>query len=117
MPRARIGILVIFGLVLAVDGYFFISLPVDKPVLSMPLLIASPLWTAALLIALWRRQHWARLILIGLCVVAAAAFSIMLVENGPLFTAYLIGTLVSIGCGAYLVYSRDMRRLTSRERE
>ena len=100
-----------------VDGFFFIALPTG---LSIPILTASTLWTTALLIALWRRQYWARLILIALCGIATMVAAIMApnsLQDTPLFTAYVVGVLVTIGCAAYLIKSRDMHRLTSRERE
>ena len=117
VPRARGGVFVIFALLRMVDGFFYIALPAA---LSIPILIASTLWTTALLVALWRRQYWARIILVALCGIAAAGAAIMApnsLQDTPLLTAYVIGALVTGGCAAYLIRSRDMHRLTSRERE
>lgn len=120
--RARIGLAVIFCLLLVVEGFFYLALPVDKPGLSIPLLLGGALWTTALLIALWRRQQWARILLIGLFGLFALFATIMVPNTlGPkdrdLLMAYFVGGLMAIGSGAYLVYSRDMHRLTSRDRD
>ena len=40
----------------------------------------------------------------------------MSLESTTLFSAVLIRGLVVMGCGAYLIFSRDAHRLTSRER-
>ena len=117
VPRARGGVFVIFALLRMVDGFFYIALPAA---LSIPILTASTLWTTALLVALWRRQYWARIILVALCGIATAGAAIMVPnswQDTQLLTAYVVGALVTGGCAAYLIYSRDMHRLTSRERE
>lgn len=93
--------------------------PVGAPSLATPGIICSTLWTTALLVAIWRRQYWARVILVGLLGLATVLVILVissLTPDSPLFTATLIRGLVTVGCGAYLIYSRDVHRLTSRER-
>ena len=83
-------------------------------------MIGSSLWTTALLIAIWRRQEWARIILLvlfGLSAVTASIIAPSVWENGPLITALMIGGVIVIACGVWLGYSRDVHRLISRARE
>ena len=94
-------------------------IPGGLPTFVTPGIICSTLWTTALLIAVWRRQYWARLILVALFGLAAL-FVLLLITttptDSPLFMTLVIRELVLVGSGAYMMFSRDMHRLTSRER-
>ena len=117
---ARIGLVVIFVLLRLIDGLFFLSLPTNPNGLALAAMIGAFLWTTALLVAVWRRQEWARIILIVLFGASAVTASIMapsVWDNGPLITAFMTGGAIVIGCGIWLGYSRDMHRLISRARE
>ena len=66
------------------------------------------------------RQQWARFILLGLFGLVAVAATIMIPAtpaDPPLITAYLAAALVAAGSGWWLFKSRDVHRLTSRDRE
>ena len=118
--RARIGLLVIFTLLRLVDMLFFMALPTGPHGPAVAAMIAAFLWTTALLVAIWRRQEWARIILLIVFGVSAVTASIMapaVWENQPLITAFVIGGVIVIGCGVWLGYSRDVHRLISRARE
>lgn len=147
--QARIGIVVIFCLLRLADFLFLYAvssdpstktqleasgstlgqatglillsaLPVAVPIFAMPGIICNSLWTTAMLFAVWRRQKWARIILIAVFGLSAVITCCQLPFNRgstELLTALLVRALVLIGCTAYLIYSRDMHRLTSRERE
>ena len=118
--HARIGLIVIFVLLRLIDALFFLALPTGPTGLALPALIGAFLWTTALLVGIWRRQEWARIILLVLFGVSAVAASIMapsVWENGPLITAIMTGGVIVIGCGIWLSYSRDVYRLISRARE
>lgn len=101
----------------------FITLNDIPPELTRQLIsfvITSAIWTTALLIGVWLRKPWARLILIALLGLASVFIIIMF----PMITDYpaLLTPLVSIlivhaGTFGWLILSRDVRRLISRERE
>ncbi len=82
--------------------------------------ITGAIWTTALLIAIALRKSWARLILLALLGLGtvAAAISLPLAFDIPQLWTPLVATLlVSASSFAWLCYSRDVRRLTGRERE
>ncbi len=109
-----------FCLFIMVGGLFLMALPIGTPGLTTPAIFGGFLWTTALLIALWRREHWARILLCGLCFLGALAAGIMIpnsLRENSLLTAYVVAVVVAGGCGTYLIYSRDMHRLTGRSRE
>ena len=88
--------------------------------LAVVTVILIGIWTTALLIAIWRRQQWARIVTIALfilCTVTAMVLIPSSSQNLPLLTAYAVAGLVTVGTSTWLIYSRDIRRLTSRERE
>ena len=146
--RARIGLVVIFVLLRMADAFLLLLVPFGQgipesqssmdgtfgyaaalilvsavpggtPGLATPGIICSTLWTTALLVAIWRRQYWARAILVAMFAVAALIGVILMTgtpTNSPLFTSMMIREAVMLGCSAYLIFSRDMHRLTSRER-
>ena len=146
--RARIGLVVIFVLLRMADAFLLLLVPFGQgipesqgsmegtigyaaaliivsavpggtPGLATPGIICSTLWTTALLVAIWRRQYWARAILVAMFGVAALIGMILMTmtpTNSPLFTSMMIREAVMLGCSAYLIFSRDMHRLTSRER-
>ena len=86
------------------------------------LVAADVVFTLVLLIALWRRQVWARYLLIGLFGLAAIGGLVMVPntldpKDRDLLMAYVAGGLLAVGSALYLYYSRDIHRLTSRDRE
>ena len=114
------GLIVIFVLLRLVDVFFFLALPTGPTGLAMPAMIGAFLWTTALLVGVWRRQEWARIILLvlfGACAVTAAIMAPSVWENGALIMAIATGGVIVVGCGIWLGYSRDVRRLISRARE
>ena len=145
---ARIGLAVIFVLLRMADAFLLLMVPFGQtiaetqtsmdgtfgfalalivvsavpggaPGLATPGIICSTLWTTALLVAIWRRQYWARIILVAMFWAAALIGVILMTStptNSPLFVSMMIRELVMVGCSAYLMLSRDMHRLTSRER-
>ncbi len=118
--RARIGLVVVFLLLGVVEFLFVLGVPPEWKRVLIPSIIVSSLWTTALLIALAFRHAWARLILLGifaLVAVAALVLIPMAFENPTLLTPLLASLLVSAGGFAWLFYSRDIHRLTSRDRE
>lgn len=103
-------------------AFFLNALPLGTPGLTTPAIFASVLWTTSLLIALWRRQVWARYLLIGLFGLAAIGGLVMVPntldpKDRDLLMAYVAGGLLAVGSALYLYYSRDIHRLTSRDRE
>jgi hypothetical protein len=124
IPRARTGLVVVFIAILISLGFFCLSLP-NPPGIWIPILGVAPLWLGCLIIALWRRQKWARILLITLFGAASVVCLVMIPnstdapadQKDMLLMAYFIATIVSISSAAYLVYSRDIHRLTSRDRE
>ena len=118
--RARIGLIVVFVLFRLLD---FITLNDIPPELSRQLVssvITSAIWTTALLIGIWLRKPWARLILIALLGLASVSIIILIpmIADYPAMMTPLVSTLaVHAGVFGWLILSRDVRRLTSRERE
>lgn len=120
VTRARIGLVVVFVLLRLVDAFFVIALPGGPSGLPFAAVLLTGMWTTAVLIVLWRRQQWARIIMIALFGLAAIAALVMIPNTSndtPFVTAYVVLAAVSVGCGAWLLYARDARRLTSRDRE
>ncbi len=118
--RGRVGLVVVFGLLRIVDVFFLLALPTGPSSLPFLAIILAAMWTTAVLIAIWRRQQWARIIMIGLFILVAIAAMVLIptsTADTPLLTAYVIAAVVSAGSSAWLLRSRDVRRLTSRERE
>ena len=120
--RARWGVVVIFFLVCTSVAFFLNAVPLGRTGLTTPAIFGSVLWTTALLIALWRRQPWARILLVGLFGLAAIGALIMVPNTladseRDLLMAYVVGGMLAVGSALYLYYSRDIHRLTSRERE
>lgn len=118
--RARGGLIIIFALLRLVDVFFLIALTSGPSSLAVVTVILIGIWTTALLIAIWRRQQWARIVTIALfilCTVTAMVLIPSSSQNLPLLTAYAVAGLVTVGTSTWLIYSRDIRRLTSRERE
>ena len=101
----------------------FITLNDIPPELSRQLVssvITSAIWTTALLIGIWLRKPWARLILIALLGLASVSIIILIpmIADYPAMMTPLVSTLaVHAGVFGWLILSRDVRRLTSRERE
>ena len=122
VARARWGLVVIFCLLGITVGFFLNALPLGRTGLTTPAIFGGTLWTSALLIALWLRHAWARILLIGLFGLAAVG-TLILVPNTlaeterDLLMAYVAGGLLASGSALYLYYSRDIHRLTSRDRE
>lgn len=118
--RARIGLVVVFLLLCVVEFLFVLGVPPEWKRVLIPSIIVSSLWTTALIIALAFRHAWARLILLGifaLVAVAALVLIPMAFENPTFLTPLFASLLVSAGSFAWLFYSRDIHRLTSRDRE
>lgn len=120
--RARWGVVVIFCLLCVVEAFFLNALTIGVPGIATPAIFGSALWITALLIALWRRNAWARLLLIVIFALAVIGSIIMAPntldpKDRDLLMAYVAGGLAAMGCGAYLAASRDIYRLTSRDRE
>ena len=112
----------IFFLVCTSVAFFLNAVPLGRTGLTTPAIFGSVLWTTALLIALWRRQPWARILLVGLFGLAAIGALIMVPNTladseRDLLMAYVVGGMLAVGSALYLYYSRDIHRLTSRERE
>ena len=109
-----------FCLFCMVGFFFLLAVPIGTPGLTTPAIFGGFLWTTALLIALWQRQHWARILLCGLSWLGTLSAGIMIpnsLQEFSLLTAYVVCAVVTAGCGTYLIYSRDMHRLTGRARE
>lgn len=120
--RARWGVVVIFCLLCVVEGLFLNALPIGVPGIATPAIFGSALWITALLIAIWLRNAWARLLLMGLFAIIVIGSIIMAPntldpKDRDLLMAYCGAGLVAMGAGAYLAASRDIYRLTSRDRE
>jgi len=120
--RARWGVFVIFLFFCTGVAFFLNALPLGTTGLTTPAIFASVLWTTSLLIALWRRQVWARYLLIGLFGLAAIGGLVMVPntldpKDRDLLMAYVAGGMLAVGSALYLYYSRDIHRLTSRDRE
>lgn len=121
--RARWGVVVIFLLFCTAVAFFLNALwPLGRTGLTTPAIFGSVLWTTALLIALWRRQIWARYLLIFLFSLAAIGALIMAPntldpKDRDLLMAYAVSGMLAVASALYLYYSRDIHRLTSRERE
>lgn len=118
--RARLGLVVIFLLLRLIDGLFFLALPTGPHGPALAAIIGASLWTTALLVAIWRRQEWARIILLALFGISGVTASIVapsVWDNDPLITAFITGGVIVVACGIWLGYSRDVHRLISRARE
>jgi hypothetical protein len=103
-----------------IDGFFFLSLTDTPSNMVVASFVLAGMWTTALLVAIWFRQGWARVILIGLFIFGTIAGMVLIptaTTNAALLTAYVIAALISAGCCAWLIMSRDMHRLISRDRE
>lgn len=109
-----------FVLFRLLDFMFLMGTP---PELNRSLLsstITGGLWTTALLIAIAMRKAWARLILLALLGLAAVFTIIVLplaFDYPSLWMPLGAFLLVNAGSFAWLSYSRDVRRLISRDRE
>lgn len=118
--RARIGLVVVFLLFRVVDFLFILGIPPEGTRLLVVRLCTAALWTTALLIAIALRHAWARvilLVLLALGIVAGLIVTPMVFDQPPLLTPMLTSLLVSAGVFAWLFWSRDVHRLTSRDRE
>jgi hypothetical protein len=96
--------------------------PLGRTGPTTPAIFGSVLWTTALLIALWRREIWARYLLIALFSLAAIGALIMApntldAKDRDLLMAYAVSGMLAVASALYLYYSRDIHRLTSRSRE
>ncbi len=112
--------MIVFALLRLVDAFFLIGLPNGPTSLALVTVGLVAMWTTALLVAIWRRQGWARLLTIGVFILCAVAAMVMIPNssrNIPMLTAYIVTGIVTIGASAWLIYSRDVHRLTSRDRE
>ena len=118
--HARIGLLCVFVLFRILD---FVALHDIPPELSRGVLstvITNALWTTALLIGIALRKSWARLILLGLLGLASIVILIMIpvaFDWPVLVPGFVAFFLVYAAIFAWLILSRDVRRLTSRERD
>jgi hypothetical protein len=114
------GLVVIFIMLRVIDGFFFLSLTDTPSNMIVAAFVLAAMWTTALLVAIWLRQGWARIIMIGLFIIGTIAGMILIPtasNNTPLLTAYIVAAMISAGCAAWLIMSRDMHRLISRDRE
>lgn len=122
VARARWGVFVVFLLFCTGVAFFLNAIPLGRTGLATPAIFGSVLWTTALLVALWRRQIWARYLLIALFSAGAIGALIMVPntldpKDRDLLMAYAVGGVLAVGSSLYLYYSRDIHRLTSRDRE
>ena len=120
MARARIGLVVIFVLNRVLDFLYLVDIPseLNRPVLSS--IITSAIWTTALLIGIALRKAWARLIFLGLLALSVVFILIYFptaFDYPSLMLPLLASLMVYAGSFAWLIFSRDVHRLTSRERE
>lgn len=118
--RARIGLLVIFALFRVLDFLFLLGVEPEAMRSALATIITSALWTTSLLIAIAFRHAWARLILLALLALGTVALLIfipMAFDKPALLTPLIGALLVDAGSFAWLFWSRDVHRLTSRDRE
>jgi len=109
-----------FILFRVIDFLFLLGVPPESMRSVWPTIIGSTLWTTALLIAVALRHAWARLILLGLLALATVGLLIvipMVFDKPALLTPLISSLVVNAGSFAWLFWSRDVHRLTSRDRE
>ena len=112
--------MVIFMLFGLLDVLIFLAVPPEMTRTVLPSIIISALWTTSLLIAIALRHGWARLILLailGLGTVALLILTPMVFDRPALLTPLIGALLIKSGSFAWLLWSRDVRRLISRDRE
>jgi hypothetical protein len=108
---------VLFLLLRVVDFLFLISDPMGISGMTIAGVTASLLWSTTLLVAVWRRREWARVVLVVLLLAAGVVFLVLLSDvhrgDGKFFTAFCGAAAVCGGGAIWLFYSRDVRRLAS----
>lgn len=99
---------------------WFDATPPEFRRVSYASIINSTIWNTALLLAIALRKSWARLILLtilGLGIAGGLAVTPMLFEIPAFLTIHLITLGILAISFAWLLYSRDVRRLVGRDYE
>ncbi len=125
--RKRVGRFYVIVALLAMRGgdgllYWYLTLPGNDSPVHSGALVGSLLWTTALFIGIWKRQSWARYILLAFNCAFIALFMY------PLFVSwgrreitfalpYLLltgGVLLYMGATALLICSKRVRHLAAK---
>lgn len=125
--RKRVGrfyVIVAFFAMCAGDVllYFYLSLPGNDSPGHSGAIVGSILWTTALFIGIWKRQPWARYVLLAFNCAFIALFSYPLFVSWgrreiSLSLPYLLllgGVLLYIGATALLICSKRVRHLAAK---
>ena len=111
---------VIFFALCIIHFLWFDATPPEFRRASYASIINSTIWNTALLIAIALRKSWARLILLtilGLGIAGGLAFTPMFLEIPAFLTISAITLGILAVSFAWLLYSRDVRRLVGRDYE
>ena len=96
------------------------AIPTERRNLVLANIISSVIWYTALLIAIAMRKSWARLILLFLQALSVVVCLILIpdiLDMPGVLTILLITTAFYAVSFAWLLYSRDVRRLVGRNYE
>ena len=113
-----------FFVLRALDVFIYFGYPLLNKSALLASIINNIIWTTALLAAIWFRKGWARYVLIFFLALGILAGLIVMPDFWIKFEAdnrLIITLAVSVGVHAvvawFLMFSRDLDRLTGRGKE
>jgi hypothetical protein len=119
--RGKMSLIAIFLIFRALDAFIYFEYPALNKSSLTGAIINSTIWTTALLTAIWFRKGWARYVLIFFQALGAVSDLILLPDfwikfdaDNRLLAIMAVAFVVHAGIAWFLLFSRDLERLTGR---